>query len=301
MKVLIAGGTGFVGQVLCRRLADDGHQVAVLTRNAAGKSLGAGVELHSWPAPEQPVPVAALAGIDAVVNLAGETVAKPWSKEQKEKIRASRVEITRALVRDVLRSTTRPAAWVNASAIGFYGTHGDEVLTEDAPAGSDFLGRVSVEWEAATAGARELGIRVVLARIGVVLGKGGGALEKLVTPFKMFAGGPMGSGRQYMSWIHLQDVVGLIEFALLNEVISGPMNTTAPEPVTNREFAQTLGRVLGRPSAMPAPAFAIKAMLGEMSVVVLEGQRVIPRKALHLGYEFRFPSLEPALRDLLCD
>jgi uncharacterized protein len=240
---------------------------------------------------------------DAVLHLAGENVfAKRWNAAFKQMLVDSRVKSTTniadALKRKPRRADGSPKTLVNASAIGIYGPHGDEELTEESPAGSDFLSRLCVDWEAATHAVEAAGVRSTQVRVGVVLDKNGGALAKLLTPFKLFVGGPVGSGKQYMSWIHHDDMVGLFLFALDTPGCVGPINGIAPNPVTNREFSKALGKALHRPAIFPTPGFALKLLLGEVADVVTNGQRVLPRKALALGYPFRYPTIDGALAEL---
>lgn len=298
MKILVTGGTGFIGTRLLPMLVDAGHEVRVLTRRP-GPARGS-IEQVAMPACDDGARWRdAIAGCEAVVNLAGESVAGGrWTEARKRAIRDSRIGTTRALVEACRGAATRPRVLVSGSAVGFYGPRGDEELDETAPAGDDFLARVCIDWEAEAHRADDL-LRVVCARIGVVLGPGGGALERMVTPFRMFAGGPLGSGRQWMSWIHLDDVCGLLVHALGAESIRGAMNATAPGPRTMKELAATLGAAMGRPSWAPVPAFALKLALGEMSEMLLTGQRVLPRVALAAGYRFRYPELDAALRAAL--
>jgi uncharacterized protein (TIGR01777 family) len=241
----------------------------------------------------------ALDRADAVINLAGESIAgSRWTEERKRAIRGSRIEATSALVAAIMAASRPPGTFISGSAIGFYGAHGDEVVTEESPSGSDFLSDVCRQWEtlAIEASSRT---RVVLLRSGLVLARDGGALPQLALPFRLFAGGPVGSGQQYISWISLEDWVGLVRWAVTTNHASGPFNLTAPTPVTNREFARVLGRVLGRPAVIPAPASALRLVLGELAdALILGGQRVVPARAHALGYEFRHPTLEPALREI---
>ena len=298
MKIFVTGATGLVGRSLCAELTSRGHAVTGLSRRpAASAGLPAGVKVVQGD-PARPGPWQdALAGSDACVHLAGEPVAAGrWTPARKAAIEASRVDSTR-LVAGVI-AAGGPGVLVCGSAVGFYGTRGDEVLDEASAAGEGFLADVCKRWEAAAAPAAARA-RLVLLRTGIVLARDGGALPKLVLPFKVFAGGPLGDGRFWQPWIHLADEVGLIAFALEDGRVAGPLNASAPEPVTNRDFAAALGAVLHRPSFMPAPAAAIRLAVGEMAAVVLASQRMMPKKALALGYRFRFPSLEPALRDLL--
>ncbi|HZR82064.1 MAG TPA: TIGR01777 family oxidoreductase [Candidatus Binatia bacterium] len=304
MTVLVTGGTGFIGRRLCAHLADAGRTVRVLTRDparAAGRSLAHDAELRATPrAGDAAGWRDAVAGCDAIVNLAGESVAAGrWTDARKRAIVASRVETTRALVAGCRALAQPPPVLVSASAIGYYGPHGDEEISEPSPPGHDFLSRVCVDWEAEAVAAEGLGMRVARMRIGVVLGRGGGALARMVTPFKLYAGGPVGSGRQWVSWIHLDDVVGLLAFALARDDVRGPMNATAPDPRTMRDLASAIGAALGRPSWAPVPAFALRLALGEMAEMLLQGQRVVPRAALGAGYAFLYPKLEDALREAL--
>lgn len=295
MKVIVAGGTGFLGTPLVARLRSDGHDVSILSRRPRGAGEIA------WSPDGTAGPWAdAIDGAGAVINLAGESIAGGrWTAARKTAIRESRIRATRSLVNAIAKAPRRPATFVSASAVGYYGPRGDEPLTEESPPGSDFLATVCRDWEAEAlrAGA---GTRVVLLRTGLVLGNGGGALPQIALPFRLFAGGPVGSGRQYWSWIHRDDWVELVRWALQTTGVSGPINLTAPNPVTNREFASTMGRVMRRPAFMPAPGFAMKLLLGEMAdALLLTGQRVLPAKPRAAGYTFRFESLQPALQDLL--
>lgn len=302
MKVVVTGATGFIGAPLCRALRDAGHEVVALSRRVAEARamLGDGISAAEWDARSSGPWEQELSGAGAIVNLAGESIArKAWTPKQKEVLRASRVDATRALVSAMEKQAQRPAVLANASAVGYYGPHGDETLTEESPPGNDFLAGVVKEWEAAAREAEPLGVRVVRMRLGTVLGEGGGALAKLVPPFRAFLGGPLGSGRQWVSWVHRDDVIGIALWALENQDVSGAVNVTAPEPVTMREFARTLGKVLGRPSWAPVPAVALRALMGEMADIVLNGQRVLPAVAERLGYQFRYPQLEGALKSIL--
>jgi uncharacterized protein (TIGR01777 family) len=294
MTLLIAGGSGFLGAALARTLRAAGHRVMILTRRPR---IDGDVQ---WLArPNDTTWRHALDRADAVINLAGESIAgSRWTEERKRAIRGSRIEATSALVAAIMAASRPPGTFISGSAIGFYGAHGDEVVTEESPSGSDFLSDVCRQWEtlAIEASSRT---RVVLLRSGLVLARDGGALPQLALPFRLFAGGPVGSGQQYMSWISLEDWVGLVRWAVTTNHASGPFNLTAPTPVTNREFARVLGRVLGRPAVIPAPASALRLVLGELAdALILGGQRVVPARAHALGYEFRHPTLEPALREI---
>jgi uncharacterized protein (TIGR01777 family) len=296
MHVFVTGATGLIRRSACELLLARGHSVTALTRSADLKRLPSGVRLvHGDPC----APGAwqeALAGCDACLNLAGEPAGARWTPKRKRAIRESRVRATANVAATIAQRG--PRVLVSGSAIGWYGPRGDETVDESAPAADDFLGTVAREWEAAAEPARKRA-RVVLLRSGIVLAPQGGALERMALPFRLFAGGPIGDGSFWQSWIHLTDEVGLVLFALENEKASGPLNATAPEPVRNRDFARALGRALHRPSFLPTPALAVRLAVGEMSSVVLASQRVLPRKALELGYRFRFERLGPALEDLL--
>jgi hypothetical protein len=297
MRVFLTGATGLIGRALAASLGADGHEVVALSRGASPAALPAGTRLvrgdPSVAGPWQEE----LARCDACVNLAGEPVAAGrWTEERRKRIRDSRVLSTRNVAAVV--GSGGPGVLVNGSAIGYYGPHGDDVIDESFPAGNDFLAHVALEWEEATRAAARRA-RVVLVRTGIVLAAEGGALPRLVLPFKLLAGGPIGDGGFWQSWIHVADQVGILRLALEDARASGPMNATAPDPVRNRDLARALGRVLRRPSLLVAPAFAVRAALGEMAEVILASQRVLPQRALALGYRFRWPSLEPALRDLL--
>jgi uncharacterized protein (TIGR01777 family) len=279
MRIAVTGAGGFIGGALVRCLSQDGHSAVAVARGV--------------PDP------AVLEGADAIVHLAGEPVAQRWTAAAKQRIRASRVGGALRLVEALASLSNPPATLVSASAIGYYGSRGDEVLTESSPPGSDFLASVCAEWEDAAARAAQSGIRVVTVRIGMVLGPRGGALAKMLLPFRLGLGGRLGSGRQWMSWIHLDDLVALIRFALGEGSLTGPVNATAPEPVTNAEFTRELGRALGRPAVLPVPAFALRLLYGEMAEVLLSSQRVLPAAAQAAGFSFRHARLAPALRHLL--
>ncbi|MBI3996223.1 MAG: TIGR01777 family protein [Candidatus Omnitrophica bacterium] len=297
MKVLITGGTGFLGSRLCERLVRAGHDLCVLTRNPLARIGQAGVQFLSWDGQEWEH---ALAEAQAVINLAGEPIAEGrWTAAQKARIRESRVHATRQLVGRMASRLEKPAVLINASAIGYYGPCGEEEVTEADPPGHGFLAETCRAWEAEAQRAEDLGVRVVRLRLGVVLGPSGGALAKMVPPFVLFLGGPIGSGRQWVSWIHREDVVGMIEWALSHPQVSGAVNVTAPHPVTMREFCETLGRVLGRPSWLPVPAWALRLWLGEMAQVLVTGQRVIPHAATRGQYAFIYPDLQAALEAAL--
>jgi uncharacterized protein len=303
MRIVVTGATGTIGRALVAALRARGDEVVALSRDArrAGARLGDDVESHAWPDPAGgPPPERALRGAAAVVNLLGEPVAQRWTAEAKERIRQSRVAGTHSLVQGLLAlpSSQRPGALVSQSATGFYGPRDDQPVDEDGPAGSDFLAGVVVGWEReALAAASEL--RVTVTRTGVVLSPAGGALAKMLPFFRLGIGGPVAGGRQYVPWVHLDDVVGVLLFCLDQPQAAGPVNLTAPNPVTNAELSRVLGRVLKRPAVLPVPALALKTLYGEMAEIVITGQRAVPARLQQLGYEFRHPELEAALRDVL--
>lgn len=296
MNILVSGASGLVGTALVRSLSANGHRIFKLVRKKADTGKG---EIQ-WNPEAGEIDAASLEGVDAVVHLAGENIAGRWSKAKKDAIRESRIKGTTLLAKALAGLKRKPKVLVCASAIGFYGDRGDEILDENAAAGTGFLADVCKEWESATRPAAEAGIRVVNARIGVVLASGGGALSKMLTPFKLCVGGVMGSGKQYWSWVALDDVVGAMEHALNNEDVRGPVNLVAPESATNREFTKTLGKVLSRPTIFPMPGFVARIALGEMAdALLLSSARVEPKKLKESGYRFRFPQLEGALRHVL--
>jgi uncharacterized protein (TIGR01777 family) len=301
MKVIVSGGSGLIGRALVADLVADGHRATVLSRHPERlEELPEGVTAAGWDARSSEALVPLLAGADAVVHLAGAGIADGrWSAQRKRRIRDSRVESSRAVAEAIAAADPRPPVLLQGSAVGYYGPRGDEVLTEGSPGGDDFLAATCGEWEEASAAVEEFGVRRALLRTGIVLARRGGALPRMLLPFRLFAGGPLGGGGQYMPWIHLADEVGAIRFLLQEPAASGPYNLTAPEPLTNRRFSRTLGRVLRRPSFLPTPALALKLALGEMSKLLLEGQRALPHRLEEAGYHFRFPRLEAALRDLL--
>jgi hypothetical protein len=300
LRVTVSGATGLIGPSLVAALREREAQVTVLTRDPERARARLGdVQAVGWELLSEPAPADALAGRDAVVHLAGEPVAQRWSAKVKRAIRESRVIGTGNLLEGLARAQPRPRTLISSSATGYYGAHGDEPLDEDAAPGADFLAQVCVEWEAAAAAGGDLDMRAVQVRTGVVLDRGGGALGKMLPAFRLGVGGPVAGGYQYMSWIHGQDVVGIMLAALEDDRWSGPVNATAPEPVSNREFSKALGRVLGRPSLLPVPALGLRALYGEMAGIVTTGARVMPAKALVLGFEFAHPQLEEALRSAI--
>jgi uncharacterized protein len=288
MRVAVTGATGTIGRAVVTALSRRGDEVTELSRS------------ENWPSPKNaPPPAEALTGRDGVVHLLGEPIAQRWSDDAKREIRDSRILSTRNLVAGLaeLPGGERPKLLVSQSGAGFYGHRGDERLDESAGPGDDFLARLSVDWEAQATKAEELGVRVVLNRAGVVLSPSGGALAKMLPFFKLGIGGPVAGGKQYVPWVHLDDMVGAILFALDTDAARGPVNATAPEPVTNRDLSKALGRVLHRPAIAPVPALAVRAIYGEMAEIVTTGQRAVPARLTELGYSFRRPDLEDALRD----
>jgi uncharacterized protein len=294
MTVLLAGGSGFLGTALAKTFRAAGHRVMILTRRPQRE----GDVLWSTK-PTDTSWRHALERSDALINLAGVSIAGArWTDDRKREIRASRLAPTVSLVSAIAEATRPPAIFISSSAVGIYGTHGDEVITEETPAGNDFLASVCRDWEtrAIEASSRS---RVVLLRSGVVFAREGGALPQLALPFRLFAGGPVGTGQQYLSWISLADWIGIVQWTLTRNHVSGPINLTAPTPVTNAEFARTMGRVLGRPSFVRTPAAAVRFALGELAdAIILGGQRVVPTRATALGYEFKHTTLEEALREI---
>jgi len=296
MRIFVTGASGLIGRALSRALHENGDQVIALVRRPANEG-----EVR-WN-PREPLDPAKLAGCDAVVHLAGKNIAGYWTETFKQEVRDSRVQGTQALAKaaaDSYRRSGQPRVFISASAIGYYGNRGDELLTEESTPGQGFLPEVSQEWEAATTPAREAGVRVVNLRIGVVLARDGGALKSMLLPFKLGLGGRVAGGQQYWSWVSLDDVVGIILFALQNENLRGPVNAVSPEPARNEEFVRALGEVLHRPTIFPVPAFVVRTLMGEMGEAALLGSaRVEPAKLKTAGYQFRHPQLKEALRAVL--
>ena len=301
MRVLVTGATGFIGRALVRRLQQDRHALVAWVRSPerARPQLGAEVELRSFG--DGPDALArALADVDAVVNLAGEPIfGGRWTAARRARMVDSRVAATGELVAALAALPRRPGVLVSASAVGYYGDRGDEVLHEESAPGHDFLADLCQRWEAAARGAERLGVRVVLPRIGIVLGPGGGALQSMLPAFRAGLGGPMGSGRQWVAWIHLHDLVEVLVTAVGDERVAGPLNATAPEPVTNADLSQELGRALHRPVFLRAPGFGLRLLLGEAAGALLGGQRAEPARLRALGLQWRFPTLAAALADIL--
>lgn len=305
MRVVITGGTGLIGRKLAASLVQDGHEVIILTRDPRrARVVPAGVRLEQWDGRSADGWGELVNGAAALINLAGEPLGGSgffpprWTAGQKQKIRDSRIHAAQACAAAIQSAEHKPNVLIQASAIGFYGPHEDEILTEASPAGSDFAAQVCQEWEASTAAVSEQGVRHVVLRTGLVIDKSGGILMRLALPFRFFAGGPIGNGKQWLSWIHIDDQIAAIRFLLQDKSATGPFNLTAPNPVQNKEFARALGRAMHRLSFMPAPAFAFKAAFGEVATLVLDGQRVLPQKLKEAGFKFSFETLEPALTNL---
>jgi len=296
MQLVLTGASGFIGSALCERLLQAGHTLVLLTQGSPPNASTPGKRWSHWTPGSIGEWAKAVDGADGVINLAGEPLAgRKWTQKQQMRLQQSRYDSTRSIVLACARAREKPKFLINASAVGYYGPRQDEILTEDAPPGNDFLANLCLGWEAEAIGAETLGVRVVRLRTGIVLGPGGGALVKMVEPFKWFVGGPLGSGEQWMSWIHLEDEVNLILHLIARTSIAGPVNATAPNPVRNKEFCQTLAAVLRRPCWLPVPAFALRVALGKMAEMVLTGQRAIPAAAQESGYRFRYPNLKDAL------
>jgi uncharacterized protein (TIGR01777 family) len=305
MHILITGGSGLIGRTLTKGLLQDGHEVTILTRDAGRAVVPQGTHVQQWDARTPAGWGQLVEAVDAIVNLAGENLAgagllpRRWTADHKRLIRDSRIQAGQAVAEAIRNVSKLPEVLIQASGIGYYGPHGSEFMTEFSPPGHDFLARLTVEWEATTAEVEQLGVRRAIIRTGVVLSAEGGALPRLTLPYRLFVGGPMGSGRQYISWIHIVDEIGAIRFLIENEQANGAFNLAAPNPLTNAEFGKIIGRVLTRPSLLPVPGFALRTLFGEASTLVLDGQRARPKRLLETGYTFRFPEAEQALRDLL--
>jgi len=310
MRVIITGGTGLIGRALTASLAADGHEVIILSRSPEkATGLPQGARAVRWDGRTAGGWGELAEGAEAIVNLAGESIGgenmvalitKPWTRERLERIRASRVNAGRAVVQAVEQARVKPRVLVQSSAVGYYGLPGDQEIAEDTPAGNDRLAKICIDWEATTASVEALGVRRVVIRTGgVVMSPQGGALPFMLLPFKLFVGGPLGSGKQWFSWIHIADEVRAIRFLLDRSDARGAFNLCAPEPLRNGELARVIGRVMGRPSFMPTPAFAMKLLLGDKATLVLDGQRQVPRRLIEMGFQFQFPKAEAALQDLL--
>jgi uncharacterized protein len=297
MNVTVTGASGFLGTRLLDRLLRDGHSLHILGRKRK-QGLPAAVKFSSWDAVHAEAPLESLAGADAVIHLAGEPVAQRWNADVKRRIRESRSTGTRHLVRAIGKLSRRPRVLISASAGGYYGDRGEEVLTESSAPGHDFLAEVCKEWEREARAAEVFGVRVAMVRIGLVLGTEGGALKQMLTPFRLGVGGRLGSGEQWMPWIHIDDLIEMFVFAL-DRTVSGPLNGAAPQPVRNAQFTAALARTIHRPAIFPVPRFALKLMFGEMAEIVFASQRMFPKVAEAAGFQFKFVELEAALADLL--
>ena len=301
MRIIITGGTGLIGRPLSESLVAQGHEVTVLTRDPIeADPMPDGVFLHRWDGKTADGWGHLADGADAIINLAGAGIGDGrWSKKRKEAIRNSRLQAGFAVLEAIKMAAIKPKVLIQASAIGYYGSVEDgTIMVEQNPPGNDFVAKVCFDWELSTAPASGMGVRRPIIRTGVVLSNDGGAFARLKLPFKFFAGGKVGDGSQWFSWIHIEDEIRAIQFLLENDEADGPFNLTAPHPVNNQEMAKALGQAMGRPSAIPAPSFAIKSVFGEMSSIILKGQRVLPKHLEDMGFEFQYPSLEEAFAQL---
>ena len=300
MKILITGGTGFVGTQLTSRLIQDGHEVTILSRSAkrSGEAPRGISYLQGDPTQKGPWQEA-IKNHDAVINLAGASIFVKWTEEHKKAIRESRVSTTRNIVEGTPFHPQKQFTLLSTSAVGYYGFCGDDELTEESPHGDDFLARIASEWEGEALKAKERGARVVITRFGIVMGEKGGALSQMIPLFKKYIGGPIGSGKQWFSWVHIKDLAEAFAFLMRHPEISGPVNLCSPNPVRNKDLAKALGKVLHRPSFMPAPGFMVKLVLGEFGSVILEGQRVIPKRLLGSGFAFQYPDIDKALQGIV--
>ncbi len=300
MKIIVTGGSGLIGQALTSDLAESGHEVWVLSRHAGEASLPAGVRGTAWDAKTPRGWEQLATEADAIINLAGANIgARPWSNERKRLIRESRVQAGQAVVEAVRQSDHRPKVVLQIAGVGYYGIHGDEPLDETSTPGKDYLAGVAADWEESTKPVVELGIRHVIMRTGVVLSREGGVLAPFILQNRLFAGGPLGSGKQWISWIHIRDLIRAFQFFLDREDAQGVFNVTSPQPVTNTDFERAVARIMHRPYWIPAPAFMLRAVLGEMSTLVLTGQRVLPKRLLEMGFQFAYGELQKALEDLI--
>jgi len=303
MRILIAGGTGFIGSALIRELSSRGHEIVALVREstAVPDLFPAGVQIQRWDGRTPGEWSHSMEEVDAVINLAGASIGGGrWTRRRKALILQSRIDAARALVAAMRTAVRRPGVLINASGVGYYGLSGEGIVTEENAPGDDFLGTTCRQSESEASAASVLGVRVVFPRFGVVLAQGGEALERMVFPFRMFVGGPLGSGEQWYPWVHRDDAVGAMAFLLTHQNIKGPVNGVSPDAVTMKTFARELGRVLGRPSWLPVPSFVLKALLGEMASLVLYGRRILPARLLEAGYAFKYPTLRGALESALC-
>ncbi|MEH7277770.1 TIGR01777 family oxidoreductase [Bacillus toyonensis] len=297
MKIAISGGTGFIGKYLSTFFIQKGYTVYILTRKNKIETSNPNLQYVQWT-PD--LPTFPLSSIDIVINLAGESINSRWTKKQKEAILNSRIQATRGLIKQLQTLSTKPHTFINASAIGYYGTSETESFTEQQETpGNDFLAETVFLWEQEACKARSLEIRTIYARFGVILGADGGALPKMLLPYQFYIGGTIGSGNQWLSWIHIDDVVRMIDFIIHKEEINGPLNITAPLPIRMKEFGETMATIMRKPHWLPVPSFMLHALLGEMSILVLEGQHVLPSKAIEHEYQYTFPTIDHALQNIL--
>lgn len=299
MKVLVTGATGFVGKVVVRQLLEANHEVVVLTRNVAKAaiSLGNKCRYYQWSDTNSLPPLEAFENVEGVIHLMGEPIAQRWNEDVKREIRRSRIEGTKHMVEAMAKLDSRPKVFVSTSAIGIYGNRESEEINEASSLGNDLVASICKDWESEANKAKDLGVRLVIIRTGIVLGRGGGALSMMLPIFKLGIGGSVGSGNQYMSWIQIEDLAAMYVEALKNSSLEGPMNGTAPYPATNEEFSKALGKVLRRPTFMPVPSFALRMLFGEMSYILLEGQKVLPVKFQEKHFRYRYPTLKMALKE----
>ena len=300
MKILITGGTGFVGKQLTSRFVQEGYEVTILTRSLKGSEKSPKGVAYLQGDPTQKGPWQdAIQNHDVIINLAGASIFSKWSDEYKKLIRESRVFTTRNIVEGIPSKPDKKITLFSTSAVGYYGFHRDEELDEESPPGDDFLARLGIEWETEALKAKEKGTRVLITRFGIILGEKGGALSQMIPLFKKYIGGPIGSGQQWFSWVHIKDLAEAFVFLIKHPEVPGPVNVCSPNPVRNKDLAKALGKALQRPSFMPAPGFMIKLVLGEFGLVILEGQRVLPRRLLKHGFTFQYPDIEKALQSIL--
>ena len=300
MKVLMTGGTGFIGPHLAARLVQDGHEVTILARPSEEKKrIASGASLLEGSPTQRGAWQEAVQKQDAVINLAGASIFTRWSDKQKKEIWESRTSTTRNIVEAIEVNQGRSFTLFSTSAVGYYGFHGDEELTEDSPPGDDFLATLAVAWEAEALKAKQKGARVVITRFGIVLGPGGGALGQMLPVFKRFMGGSIGNGKQWFSWVHMSDLTEAFVFLFRHPDLSGPFNLCSPYPIRNKELAKAIGKAMHRPSFMPAPAFMIKLVFGEFGSVILKGQRVVPRRLLEHGFSFQYPEVDKAIENIV--